>query len=177
MLAALIVALLGFGVMQWRGATAPVPPRAGAPAGGTRGTVADVPWINLDRVKMQDRPLLPLGGTRNTFAFQVTPPPPPGEGAGPDGATGPNPTPTAPPDLTPTPPTPPPPLPLKYMGLVEVKGGAKIAVLLSEQKEILQGREGDLLGGRYRIAKIGIESVDVQDVTSGHIQRLPLRGN
>ena len=179
LLALLGLVLLGFGVMQWHGSGLPLPAsgttRAAAAGQGPRGQ--EVPWIHLDRVKMRDRPLLPLGATRNIFNFSVTPPPAMSNGAGDGEGGGPHtPTPTAAPD-TPTPPTPPPPLPLKYLGLVERKGEPKIAVLLSEQKEILHGREGDLLGGRYRVSKIGIESVDVQDVTTGHIQRLPLRGN
>jgi hypothetical protein len=33
------------------------------------------------------------------------------------------------------------------------------------------------VGNRLRIVKIGLESVDVQDVGGGTVRRIPLRGN
>jgi hypothetical protein len=175
--AALLIGALIFGVVQWRSSVTPVMDAGGAAAPGDR--LSGIAWIQLDRLDLQNRPVLDLGN-RDPFRFKPTPPPapPPGMREDPNGAgympEG-TPIPTDPP--TPTPPTPPPPLPLKFIGMFEPKGKPKIAVLLSEQKEIMHGREGDLLGGRYRIQKIGLESVDVQDVTTSQVERLPLRGN
>ena len=83
------------------------------------------------------------------------------------------------PELTPQPePTPGlPPLNLKYLGSVENRAGIKVAVLLTDRKEVLTGRAGDTVANRYRIARIGLESVDLEDVASGQSRRIPLRGN
>jgi hypothetical protein len=71
----------------------------------------------------------------------------------------------------------PPPLSLKYLGSVENRSGVKVAVLLTDRKEVLTGQAGELVANRYRIARIGLESVDLEDIGSGQSRRLPLRGN
>lgn len=70
-----------------------------------------------------------------------------------------------------------PPLSLKYLGSVESRTGVKVAVLLTDRKEVLTGQAGETVANRYRIARIGLESVDLEDVASGQSRRLPLRGN
>ncbi len=70
-----------------------------------------------------------------------------------------------------------PPLSLKYLGSVENRAGVKVAVLLTDRKEVLTGQAGDVVANRYRIARIGLESVDLEDVGSGQSRRIPLRGN
>jgi hypothetical protein len=70
-----------------------------------------------------------------------------------------------------------PPLNLKYIGSVENKAGVKVAVLLTDRKEVLTGQAGQVVANRYRIARIGLESVDLEDVGSGQSRRIPLKGN
>jgi hypothetical protein len=70
-----------------------------------------------------------------------------------------------------------PQLNLKYLGSVENRAGVKVAVLLTDRREVLTGQAGELLANRYRIARIGLESVDLEDVGSGQSRRIPLRGN
>jgi hypothetical protein len=174
-LAVLVGAILVIALWQRRGADTPA---VGAGAAGvpSAGKLEDIPWIDLDRLNVADQPPAPLG-KRDPFKFAPTAPPPPPPGAGGVNNGGmPTAAPTEPPPSTPTPPPPPPPMTIKFIGMVE-KQGRKIAVLMSDQKEILHGREGDVLGGRYRIVKIGFESVDLQDVTTGQSQRIALRGN
>jgi hypothetical protein len=117
------------------------------------------------------------GRGRNLFAFgrakvdtappSVTPPPPPR----------PRPQPTRPPEAT-TPPA--ERVDLKFAGYVETKTVAgetkKYAVLLNGS-EILTGAEGDVVGNRYRIVEIGLESVTVGVQGSNTTQRIPLRAN
>ena len=70
-----------------------------------------------------------------------------------------------------------PPFGVKYIGTLEQRG-TRIAVLLSDdKKEVLTGREGDTVANRIRIVRIGLESVEVQDVGSDRIRRIPLKGN
>ncbi|HEX9188009.1 MAG TPA: hypothetical protein VGB87_13100 [Vicinamibacteria bacterium] len=70
-----------------------------------------------------------------------------------------------------------PPLSLKYIGSVENKAGVKVAVLLTDRREVLTGQAGQVVANRYRIARIGLESVDLEDVGSGQSRRIPLKGN
>jgi hypothetical protein len=71
---------------------------------------------------------------------------------------------------------PPPPSPspasidLKFMGVVSVTGGSRVAVFLTKQKEILHGRAGETLAGRYKILNLERESVDVQEIILGQRQ-------
>jgi len=70
-----------------------------------------------------------------------------------------------------------PALNLKYIGSVENKVGVKVAVLLTDRREVLTGQAGQVVANRYRIARIGLESVDLEDVGSGQSRRIPLKGN
>ena len=70
-----------------------------------------------------------------------------------------------------------PPLNLKYIGSVENKAGVKVAVLVTDRREVLTGQAGQVVANRYRIARIGLESVDLEDVGSGQSRRIPLKGN
>jgi len=69
---------------------------------------------------------------------------------------------------------------LKFAGYVETKtvGGEtkKYAVFL-DGTEILTGAEGDLVANRYKIVRIGLESVTVGVPGSNDTQRIPLRSN
>jgi hypothetical protein len=69
---------------------------------------------------------------------------------------------------------------LTFAGFVEKTepGGAnkKYAVFL-DGEEILTGAEGDLVGNRYKIVEIGLESVTVSLAGSQVTQKIPLRTN
>jgi hypothetical protein len=84
------------------------------------------------------------------------------------------------PDPTPTPvptPTPLPPLTVKYIGSLESKPGLKVAFFVTEKKEVVSGQVGETVMNRFRVVRIGFESVDVQQVGAEQVQRLPLKGN
>ena len=81
-------------------------------------------------------------------------------------------------DLDPTPPPVAqlPALTVKFIGSIDNSRGVKVAVLLTDpQKEILTGQVGEVIANRYRISKIGLESVDLEDVTNGQTRRVALR--
>ena len=40
----------------------------------------------------------------------------------------------------------------------------KVAVLVTDRREVLTGQAGEVVANRYRIARIGLESVDLEDV-------------
>jgi hypothetical protein len=129
-----------------------------------------VPRIDLARLG-QERPET-TAGRRNIFDYGVPPTPPP---------TPPPPV-TAPSVTEETAPTPPPvprlpPLNLKFIGSVENAKGVRVAVLLTDRNEVLTGQPGEVVANRYKISKIGFESVDLEEVGSGQVRRIPLRGN
>lgn len=160
------------GVLLWYQLGKSPVPAAGVPAAGrTRNARADIPEIGLGRMGLHPDPAL---GQRNIFDFHATPPPAP---VYPQGTEPPPIEMTPTPEPTPQPTPAPTPLPLKYIGAVSNEAGLKVAVLLTDQKEILTGKQDEVVGNRYKITNIGLESVDVQDVASGHSQRIPLRGN
>lgn len=129
-------------------------PRARVPRSNPEAVAAEVlKPIRLDTLKT-DRGE-PSGTARNPFRFQpkvVAPPPRPV--APPPDMT----RPVAPP--VPAGPPPAPPIPLKFIALVERASGVKWAVL-SDGKVTMYGKDGDTIDGRYRIVKIGTESVEV----------------
>jgi len=102
------------------------------------------------------------GGDRNPFRFYVRPPPPPPPVDRVPARLG-NPGPPAPvvPDGPPQP-VPPPPITLKYIGVMET-GMGKIAAF-TDCRVTLRGREGDIIDGRYRLVRIGVESVVLEYV-------------
>ncbi|HZB25331.1 MAG TPA: hypothetical protein VE379_04300 [Vicinamibacterales bacterium] len=57
----------------------------------------------------------------------------------------------------------PPPIPLKFIGVTEAPNVGKIAAL-TDCRHTVQGVEGDIIDGRYRIVKIGVESLVIEYV-------------
>jgi hypothetical protein len=60
-------------------------------------------------------------------------------------------------------PPPPPPIQLKFIGLASSTTDPNIGrvAILSDARGVYYGREGDIIEGRYRILKIGVESIDL----------------
>ena len=81
------------------------------------------------------------------------------------------------PEVPPVPsgPPPPPPIPLKFIALVERANGVKWAVL-SDGKVTMYGKDGDNIDGRYRIVKIGAESIEVTHLDGRGRQVIRLTG-
>lgn len=163
--AAAAVVLAGL-AWWWFGSGAQAPAGSAAEqtaAGGLGGTV---PRIGLDRLGR--RVTADAGGERDLFDYGAPPP-----------------TPEPPPTMAPVPtlptpvpvptPTPPPPLTVKYMGSVENGQGVRVALFVTEKKEVLAGQVGETVMNRFRVMKIGYESVDVQQVGFEQVQRLPLK--
>jgi hypothetical protein len=81
----------------------------------------------------------------------------------------------APPPRVPTGPPPPPPITLKFIGLVQKADGTKIAVL-SDGKRPISGTEGEEIEGRYKILKIGTESIEIAYIDGRGRQTIRLTG-
>jgi hypothetical protein len=114
--------------------------------------VSRVPKIELDALK-NERPE-PADSPRNPFRFKPKPPPPPP-------ATGQS-RPTAPPvDARPAEPPPPPRITLKFIGILESNKTGLVAILSDGLGIPIHGKQGDIIEGRYRILRIGVESLDL----------------
>jgi hypothetical protein len=130
--------------------------------------------------KLQEKEPEPIDGHRNPFTFGPDPkvvkqqaeaaerakqqqalaaaaPPPPI-------ATGPPPVP------------PPPPITLKFFGVVTAPGRVGKVAALGDGKFVYHGREGEIVEGRYRIVKIGEESIQLEYVDGRGRQTIRLSG-
>jgi hypothetical protein len=137
-------------------AQSPSKPRSAATQTAAPAASEDL-TVRLDALK-QPRPSAD-GGSRNPFRFYTPPPPPPPP------VPAAKPVPTLPPaEVVPTGPPPPPPIPLKYIGLLEgVPGQGRVAAF-SDCRTTMRAREGDIIGGQYRLVKIGQESAVLEYV-------------
>ena len=87
-------------------------------------------------------------------------------------------TPVAPVPTGPPPPPPLPPIGYKFIGVVEGPAQAtKIAILSDGRNAPFTGREGDIIEGRYRILKIGVESIEMAYLDGRGRQTIRLTGS
>jgi hypothetical protein len=134
-------------------------------AATTQTPVAD---LRLDLLQGDSSELAPP--TRNPFQFRAKPSPAPREQASagrPQVVIAPPPIPQGPP--------PPPPIAMKYIGVLETAQG-RVAVFRDSGGDIMNGKEGDIIDGRYRLLKIGVESADLAYVDGRGRQTIRLSG-
>lgn len=180
---AMLLAVLAL-VLTWQfwpragGASAGTPAPAARAAGGrgrpAAASVQPPPHVNLEALDARGPD--PTTAPRNPFRMQATVPPP---SAAPPSATVP-PAGTGAPSVglpVPEAPPPPPPISLKFIGTVAQSAApaGRIAVL-SDGKYVFYGREGDIIEGRYRLVKIGEESLQIEYVDGRGRQTLRLSG-
>ncbi|MCU1383412.1 MAG: hypothetical protein JWL71_2109, partial [Acidobacteria bacterium] len=112
---------------------------------------------------------------RNLFRFKSKAPPPPPPAA----VRAAQPEAVAP--VVPSgPPLPPPlaPITLKFIGIVESPShGEKIAILSDGRNAPFYGKEGAIIEGRFRILKIGVESVELAYADGRGRQTIRLTGS
>jgi hypothetical protein len=188
MLAALVVVLLGVIYRLWTATTsAPAaasnrsagsaPAARSQPGGrGARGTAGaddpkgiQAPDVHLEALNAE-RPQ--PEAERNLFRFRPKAPPAPPP---PRPLVPPNPVPTVP--TAPAGPPPVPPITLRFLGIVDSPTrGMKIAAL-SDGRNTFHGVEGDIIEGRYRILKIGVESIEIAYVDGRGRQTIRLTGS
>jgi hypothetical protein len=130
-------------------------------------TLDEVPRIGLDRIAQMSASNADTSGSEAADDDESS--------RGPIGATA---TPDAAAFAPPVPSEPtPPPMNVRFIGAVEVRAGVWVASLLTDRKDLLTGKEGDIIGNRYRIVKIGIESIDLLETASGRQRRVRLGGS
>ena len=111
------------------------------------------------------------GGVRNLFQFGASPLPKMPELKISPIVTGPAvPTPTPGPPPTP----PPPPIPLKFYGYATPAPSGAKRVFLLDGEDIIVAAEGQLVKSRYKLVRVGINSIVLEDMQFKHQQTLPL---
>jgi hypothetical protein len=176
-LAALIALLAVLGVLGYRqlagtsrtGAPASNQTRAAAaPARNGAAPSAGAPDVHLEALN-SERPR-PAEADRNLFRFKpkAPPPPPPQQSR----AAAPQPS-----TINAGPPQPPPlpPIALKFIGTMNTEGKT-IAVLTDGQGPPMFGVEGQTIAGRYRILRIGAESIEMSYLDGRGRQTIRLTG-
>ena len=127
----------------------------------------DAAKVNL--AELERKRAGPADTGRNPFRFEpkASPSPPPSSTA----------TNRSTPELPPAPtgPPPPPPIPLKFIGVVQKVDGTRIAVL-TDGRRPHSGVEGQEIDGRYRILKIGTESIEIAYLDGRGRQTIRLTG-
>ena len=167
LLAVLAVVLAVVVYYAWPGTSRQSTSSSNQRAAGTSGAVRDrtargaapQPTTDVHLEALEAERPKPGPTERNLFRFrEKPPPPPPGAGRG-------APAPDVPIITVPPGPPQPPPLPpinLKFLGFVEQAAGKpKIAILSDGSGPPQYAKEGDVVLGRFRILKIGEESVEV----------------
>jgi hypothetical protein len=170
MLGGLLLALIA--VLWWRSTadsagTANAPPTASNTQGRRAATPGDLD-VRLDALKAERA--APETIERNPFRFEARrnpaeeerrPPPVREPAPVPEAQAG---------------PPPPPPIPLKFIGIIESPGVGRMAAL-SDGRHVFHGRVGDIIEGRYRIVRIGVESIVLEYVDGSSQQTIRLSGS
>ena len=145
------------------GAGSTAPGTTGAPAAGAESAVGD---LRLELLEERGDDGVKLA--RDLFRFHARPAP----AASRQQVTLAPPVPTGPP----TPP-PPPPIPLRFIGYVDqANRPPRVAVLSDGRGNVFHGREGDIIEGRYRVLRVGVDSADLMYVDGRGRQTIRLSG-
>jgi hypothetical protein len=168
-----VLAVLGYRALVSQ-ATSPNGPspsnsRAGAAQAHDKPPAPTAPDVHLEALE-DERPA-PSDAERNLFRFKPKAPPP-------ASMRPPTPVETAPPVAT-GPPAPPPlpPITLKFIGVMEQQGTkVKIAVFTDGQGPPMFGSEGGTVAGRYRVIRIGVESIELSYLDGRGRQTIRLTG-
>jgi hypothetical protein len=179
-LAALVLVLATVGYRTWTSTSASPAASsnargATATAGGSRDNAsgADAASVHLQALE-QDRPK-PGGHERDLFRYKPKAPPPPPPSAARPPSTAPV-APAAPP--VPAGPPPPPPITLKFIGVIERGAGQpKLAILSDGMGPPITGEEGGTVAGKYRILRIGAESIEMAYLDGRGRQTIRLSGS
>ena len=152
--------------------SAPAPAPAQRAASG--GPLSQEDLASLDPTLREDllersRQIAYSGSTRNIFQY-YTPPPPPAPPAPPP----PPPQPSEAAGSQSAPPPPPPPVALKFYGIAAPPGSGDKKAFLTDGDEIIIAQEGETIARFYKIIRIGVNSIELEDSRSKRRQNLPL---
>lgn len=81
-----------------------------------------------------------------------------------------------PPALAPPAPTGPPPIAVRLLGVVELPDGRIVGTLRDQAGAVFQAMEGQIVDGRYRVVKLGTQSVVLSYVDGSGQRTIPIGG-
>jgi hypothetical protein len=81
---------------------------------------------------------------------------------------------TAPPPAPPGPP-PPPPINLKYYGYSTKRSDGEKKAFFLDGEDIIVAAEGEIIKKQYKVVRIGVNSVQMEDTASKSSQTLPIQ--
>jgi hypothetical protein len=157
LLAVLLVMLVAVGFYELRSGPAGAAPGASnrrtADAGNRARAGITAPDVHLKALQAE-RPQ-PDGVNRNLFRFKpkAAPPPPPVSARSAADRNKPD---DGPPAATPV-----APIALKFLGVMESPERSVKVAWLGDARGVYSGKEGDIIEGRYRIIRIGAESIEM----------------
>jgi hypothetical protein len=172
---AVLLAILGIVIAVavyrfWPGAapagSGPAAARAGNRASGP--TAITAPDVHLQALN-EERPRPIETPQRDLFRFKPKAPPPPPAAArqsSSSSASGPPPEPTGP-----------APIAMRFIGIVEAPERSQKIAILTDGRGIYRGREGDIIEGRYRLLRIGVESIEMAYLDGQGRQTIRLSGS
>lgn len=135
------------------------------------------PSLRLDILEKLQKVTL-SGSGRNLFEFGTAPPPPAAEkvqAAKVEPKIMPGPVPPPPPEIKREPPKPQaPPIPLKFYGYISTPKGGQRRGFFLDGDDILVAGEGDTIKKRYKVVRIGLNNVEMEDLQFSQTQTLRL---
>jgi hypothetical protein len=147
---------LGYWIWPWAGPTAGTAGAAAARGGpGAQAGSNGVSEIQLELLQRERAEL--SAPNRNPFRFErrASAAPPPRQQARRS-------APIEEVPIGPLPPPPPPPIPLRFIGYLQPSNApGRVAVLSDGRGNVFNGREGDVIEGRYRLLRVGNDSADL----------------
>jgi hypothetical protein len=172
-LAGLVAILAVVLIRAWMTAPSDEPASGARPAAARRqaqsGPAPEAPDVKLEALDA-DGPR-PTDARRNLFRFGAVTRTAPPERTTPDRTF----------EAPPAPPRPAgpttPPISLKFIGIVEAPEQSKRMAVLSDNRGVYWGREGDTIEGRYRIVRIGTESIELAHLVGNGRQTIRLSGS
>ena len=175
LLLAAVALVLGLVVYRAWPTTA-VAPEATSNVKGAAQTAGDGGALSAPDVQLEALDAewpVPGDATRNPFQFGSSAPAPPPPR--PTTPVGPPPAPGSPggPSLS----AGVPPIPLKFIGIIEAPAQAQKIAVLRDDRGVYRGKEGEAIEGRYRILRIGAESIEMSYLDGRGRQTIRLSGS
>ena len=156
--ALVLVAIAAWSMQRATAPSGAAVPGATSPTATLVQSKSPIPEVDLKALEVE-RPA-PEDSTRNPFRFKPKIAPRPIQSA--EDSRQQQAAAAAKENAGPVTPPPPPRIPLKYIGdMSDPKNPEKRIAILSDARGTYYGREGDVVEGRYRIVRIGVESVEL----------------
>jgi len=156
-LAALVVVFLAVNFRGFFGGSAPsAPASATASSARTSKPESRIPDADLRLQSLEPSPETTVGEIgRNIFEYGHRPAPP-------------GPVAQVKQEDTAPPPPPPPPPPVRFYGFAEGSASGNRRVFLTDGEGVFVAKQGDVILRRYRLTRIGNDSIDIEEISGAN---------